>query len=55
MVLYTQDWKDNYPQRKETIERVFEDCKELHNLRSTRFRGLCKNEHNATLILHVII
>ena len=47
---YTQNWKDNYPQRKETIERVFGDCKEQHNLRFTRIRGLLKNEQNTTII-----
>ena len=47
---YTQNWKDNYPQRKETIERVFGDCKEQHNLRFTRIRGLLKNEQNVTMI-----
>ena len=47
---YTQNWKDNYPQRKETIERVFGDCKEQHNLRFTRIRGLIKNEQNTTMI-----
>ena len=47
---YTQLWKDNYPLRKETIERTFGDCKEQHGLRFTRARGLLKNEQNATMI-----
>lgn len=47
---YTQLWKDNYPLRKETIERIFGDCKEQHGLRFTRVRGLLKNEQNATMI-----
>jgi transposase len=47
---YTKLWKDNYPLRKETIERVFGDCKEQHGLRYTRVRGLLKNEQNATMI-----
>ena len=47
---YTQLWKDNYPQRKETIERTFGDCKEHHGLRYTRVRGLLKNEQNSTMI-----
>ena len=47
---YTQNWKDNYPKRKETIERVFGDCKEQHNLRFTRVRELLKNGQNTTLI-----
>lgn len=47
---YTQNWKDNYPLRKETIERVFGDCKEQHGLRFTRLRGRLKNEQNVTMI-----
>lgn len=47
---YTQLWKDNYPLRKETIERTFGDCKEQHGLRFTRIRGRLKNEQNATMI-----
>ncbi len=47
---YTELWKDNYPLRKETIERTFGDCKEQHGLRFTRIRGLLKNEQNTTLI-----
>lgn len=47
---YTQNWKDNYPQRKKTIERFFGDCKEQHNLRFTRIRGLLTNEQNTTMI-----
>ena len=42
---YTELWKDNYPLRKETIERIFGDCKEQHGLRFTRVRGLLKNMH----------
>lgn len=47
---YTKNWKENYPKRKETIERIFGDCKELHNLRFTRVRGLLKNSQNSTII-----
>lgn len=47
---YTELWHDNYPLRKETIERTFGDCKEQHCLRFTRVRGLLKNEHNVTMI-----
>lgn len=47
---YTQEWKDNYPFRKETVERTFADCKEQHGLRFTRVRGLVQNEHNSTII-----
>lgn len=31
-------------------ETVFGNCKEQHNLRFTRIRGLLKNEHNVTMI-----
>ena len=47
---YTQNWKDNYPLRKETVERTFGDCKEQMGLRFTRVRGLLKNDQNSTLI-----
>ena len=47
---YTQNWKDNYPLRKETVERTFGDCKEQMGLRFTRVRGLQKNSHNSTII-----
>ena len=54
-IRYTPEWKEIYPQRKETIERVFADSKENNGLRFTRLRGLQKNQHNAWLILHAII
>ena len=47
---YTQTWKDIYPSRKETIERIFGDCKENMCLRFTRVRGLEKNRSNALMI-----
>ena len=47
---YTQNWKDNYPLRKETVERTFGDCKEQMGLRYTRYRGLQKNDQYSTLI-----
>ena len=47
---YTEEWKKIYPLRKESIERVFGDCKEHHNLRYTRLRGLKKNQHQALMI-----
>ena len=43
-------FRDIYGQRKETIERVFADCKEKHGLRYTRLRGLKKNHHQALII-----
>ena len=49
-IRHTPEWKKIYPLRKETIERVFADDKELHNLRYTRLRGLIKNEQQASLI-----
>ena len=47
---YTQIWKEKYPKRKQTIERVFADCKENMCLRFTRVKGLKKNQMNATMI-----
>ncbi len=46
----TEQWKEIYPLRKETIERVFGDSKENHGLRYTRLRGLKKNQHQALII-----
>lgn len=47
---YTEDWKEIYPERKQTIERIFGDCKENMCLRFTRVRGLEKNRKNASMI-----
>ena len=47
---YTETWKEIYPLRKQTIERIFGDCKENMGLRFTRVRGLEKNKANATMI-----
>lgn len=49
-IRHTGEWKEIYPKRKESIERVFGDCKEHHNLRYTRVRGLQKNQHQALMI-----
>lgn len=49
-IRHTSKWKEIYPQRKETIERVFAECKENNGLRFTRLKGLKKNQHNAWLI-----
>ena len=46
----SEKFKEIYPQRKETIERVFADDKERHCLRFTRIRGLKKNRHNAMIL-----
>lgn len=47
---YTDLWKEIYPLRKETIERIFADCKEQMGLRFTRVKGLEKNRRNASII-----
>lgn len=47
---YTEEWNTEYPKRKETIERVFGDCKEKSILRYTRVRGLLKNQHQVLMI-----
>lgn len=39
----SEEGKKIYPQRKQTIERIFADGKENHGLRYTRFKGLQKN------------
>ena len=49
-IRYTPEWKDIYPLRKETIERVYADCKEKHGLRFTRIRGLKKNQQESLII-----
>lgn len=47
---YKDIFKQEYPKRKETVERIFADCKEQHGLRFTRVRGLEKNTNQALLI-----
>lgn len=49
-IRHTQEWKKIYPLRKETIERVYADCKEKHCMRFTRLRGLRKNQHESLII-----
>lgn len=46
---YTDEWKEIYPQRKQTIERVFADWKERFGMRFTRLNGLKKNQHQALI------
>ena len=41
-IRHSQLWKDIYPQRSHTIERVFGDAKEKHRMRYAQFRGLKK-------------
>lgn len=47
---FEQKFKDEYPKRKTTVERIFGDCKEQHGLRFSRVRGLEKNSNQALLI-----
>ena len=49
-IRHTDEWKTIYPQRKQTIERVFADAKENHGMRFTRPRGLQKNQHESLII-----
>ena len=49
-IRHTPEWKELYPKRKESIERVFGDCKEQHNLRYTRLRGMRKNQQQGLMI-----
>lgn len=46
---HTPKYKAIYEKRKETIERVFADAKEKHNMRYTQYRGLAKVTAEATL------
>ncbi len=43
-IRHTFKYKELYKKRSETIERVFADAKELHNLRYTRFKGIKRNK-----------
>ena len=47
---YEETFKKEYPKRKQTVEKIFGDCKEHHCLRYTRVRGLEKNSNQALLI-----
>lgn len=49
-IRHTSKWKEIYPKRKETIERVFADCKENNGLRYTRVKGLKKNQNYSWLL-----
>ena len=42
IIRHTPLWKELYPQRSETIERIFGDAKEKHGMRYTQLRGLKK-------------
>lgn len=43
-IRHTFTYKKLYKKRSETIERIFADAKELHNLRYTRFKGIKRNQ-----------
>ena len=45
-IRYTEEWKNIYPMKKETIERVFADAKENHGMRFTRLKGIKKISMN---------
>ncbi len=47
---FEEKFKEEYPKRKQTVERIFADCKEQHGLRFSRVRGLEKNSNQALLI-----
>ena len=47
---YTQTWKELYPKRSETIERIFGDAKEKHGMRYTQLKGLKKVTWEVLLI-----
>lgn len=49
-IRHTQEGKDLYKKRGETIERVFADAKEKHGMRYTLYRGLGKVQHYLTLL-----
>ena len=49
-IRHTDEWKEIYPLRKESIERVFADCKERFGVRFTRLKGLKKNQHQSLMI-----
>lgn len=47
---HTQENREIYAMRKETIERVFADLKEKHGMRWTTLRGKAKNTMQAMLV-----
>ena len=49
-IRHTNKWYEIYPKRKETIERVYAECKEKHGLRFSRVKGLKRNQHESQLI-----
>jgi len=49
-IRHTTGYKKVYQKRKETIERVFADAKELHGMRYARHRGLAKIKMELNLL-----
>lgn len=49
-IRHTDLWHKIYPERKNTIERVFAECKETHGFRFTRLKGIEKNQHESLII-----
>lgn len=49
-IRHTIGTKEIYDKRKETIERVFADAKELHGMRYTKHRGLARVKVELTLL-----
>lgn len=47
---FEEKFKKEYPKRKQTVERIFADCKEQHGLRFSRVKGIEKNSNQALLI-----
>lgn len=52
-IRHSDTFKEIYPKRKETVERIFAEDKENHNLRFTRLRGLEKNRKQGLMIFSV--
>lgn len=51
----SNEGKELYKLRKETIERVFTEGKEYHGLRYTRFKGLKKIRILGLLFMYALI
>lgn len=49
-IRHTEEGKQLYKMRSQTIERVFADAKEKHGMRYTHYRGLRKVQHYLTLL-----
>ena len=49
-IRHTPKYKEIYKLRSQTIERVFADAKEKHNMRYTQYRGIQKMEMELNLL-----